>query len=112
MPFNMTLFAPFPYECVAEESARLEPVERQWYAGARAMHASMPDKACPGEQGSCLAATDALYTAVVRWVVRRRWCEALHKAGYQILRGSWHCKQRSRSRHETVCRIFSSVSVA
>jgi hypothetical protein len=45
---------------VAEESARLEPVERQWYAGARAMHASMPDKACTGAQGSCLAATNEL----------------------------------------------------
>src|SRR5262249_28800294 len=42
-------WAPFPYECVAAESARLESVGRQWYAGARAIHASMPDKACTGE---------------------------------------------------------------
>jgi hypothetical protein len=54
------MWAPFPYECVAEESARLAPVGSQWYAGARAMHASMPDKACTGAQGSCLAATNEL----------------------------------------------------
>jgi hypothetical protein len=67
---------------LAEESARLESVGSQWDAGARAMHASMPDQACTGAQGSCLAATDALYTPVVRCVVRLRWCEALHKPAY------------------------------
>jgi hypothetical protein len=42
-------WALFPYECVAEESARLASVGSQWYAGARAIHSSMPDKACTGE---------------------------------------------------------------
>ena len=57
---------------------------RQREAGARVMYSGLEERVCAGSQGSCLAATDALETPVVRCGVRRCWRYALHSRWREI----------------------------